>query len=139
MNKNNITTSDYALLILRIGVGIMFVLHGYPKIIGGMEKWTGLGLYGMGSIGINYFPAFWGFMAAFSEFFGGIMIMLGLWHRYFSLLLLITMLIATCTHLTGGDGIMGASHPIEAAVVFLFLFLSGPGRLALKLENDILN
>ena len=135
MNKNNITTFDYALLILRIGIGIMFVLHGYPKIIGGMEKWTGLGSYGMGSIGINYFPAFWGFMAAFSEFFGGIMIMMGFLHRYFSLLLLITMLIATCTHFAGGDGIMAASHAIESAVVFLFLFLSGPGCLALKKEN----
>ena len=139
MNKNNITTFDYALLILRIGIGIMFALHCYPKIIGGMEKWAGLGSYGMGSIGINYFPTFWGFLAAFSEFFGGIMIMLGLWQRYFSLLLLLTMLIATCTHLAGGDGIMGASHAIEAAVVFLFLFLSGPGRLALKPDNDIIN
>ena len=129
---------DIALLILRVGIGLLFILHGYPKIMGGMEKWIGLGSYGMGFIGIDYFPAFWGFMAAFSEFFGGIMIMLGLWHRYFSLLLLITMLVATCAHLADGDGIMGASHAIEAAVVFLFLFLSGPGRIALKPEIDIL-
>ena len=110
----------------------MFILHGYPKIMGGIEKWIGLGSYGMGSIGIHYFPAFWGFMAAFSEFFGGIMIMLGLYIRYFSILLFITMLVATISHLVGGDGIMGASHAIESAVVFLGLFFSGAGNYSIK-------
>ena len=115
---------DIALLILRVGMGIMFILHGYPKIMGGVEKWTGLGQYGMGSIGIDIFPAFWGFMAAFSEFVGGIMVVLGLYLRYFTFLLFITMSIATITHLSSGDGIMGASHAIESAVVFLYLFFS---------------
>ena len=132
----NITSSnkvDLALLILRVGIGLMFILHGYPKIIGGMEKWTGLGSYGMGSLGIHIFPAFWGFMAAFSEFVGGIMIMLGLYIRYFSILLFITMLVAISSHLAGGDGIMGASHAIESAVVFVCLFFSGPGNYSIKL------
>ena len=125
---------DIALLILRIGMGLMFFLHGYPKMMGGMEKWHGLGAYGMGSIGINFFPTFWGFMAAFSECIGGLMILLGIQTRNFSLLLLITMIVAAASHLKGGDGIMGASHAIEAAFIFLFLFLSGSGKIALK--ND---
>ena len=62
---------------------------------------------------------------AFSELFGGIMIMLGIYVRYFSSLLFITMFIATCSHLSSGDGIMGASHAIESAIVFLFFILSG--------------
>ena len=132
----NITSSnkvDLALLILRVGIGLMFILHGYPKIIGGMEKWTGLGSYGMGSLGIHIFPAFWGFMAAFSEFIGGIMILLGLYIRCFSILLFISMIVATCTHLVGGEGIMGASHAIESAIVFLCLFFSGAGYYSIKL------
>ena len=135
----NITSSnkvDLALLILRVGIGLMFILHGYPKIIGGMEKWIGLGSYGMGSLGIHIFPAFWGFMAAFSEFAGGIMIMLGLYIRYFSILLFITMLVAISSHLAGGDGIMGASHAIESAVVFVCLFFSGPGNYSIKLGRE---
>ena len=133
INSNN--RVDIALLILRIGIGFMFILHGYPKITGGIEKWVGIGSYGMGSLGIHIFPAFWGFMAAFSEFVGGIMILLGLYIRYFSLLLFITMLVAVCTHLTGGDGLMGASHALESAVVFLCLFFSGAGNYALKLTG----
>jgi putative oxidoreductase len=131
--KNNFDFKmDIPLLILRVGIGIMFVLHGYPKFMGGIEKWTGLGHYGMGSIGIDIFPVFWGFMAAFSEFVGGIMIIVGLYLRYFSFLLFVTMSVATVTHLSSGDGIMGASHAIESAVVFLCLLFAGPGKYSLQ-------
>ena len=133
INSNN--KVDMALLILRVGIGFLFILHGYPKIMGGIEKWTNLGSYGMGSIGIHYFPAFWGFMAAFSEFFGGIMILLGLYIRYFSILLFITMLVATCSHILGGDGIRGAAHAIESAVVFLCLFFAGAGKYSIKIDG----
>ena len=134
---------DIALLILRVGMGIMFIQHGYPKMMGGVEKWTGLGQYAMGSIGIDFLPAFWGFMAAFSEFVGGIMVVLGLYIRYFTFLLFITMAIAATTHLLAGDGIMGASHAIESAVVFLCLFFSGAGNYSIqtlwnkKLKNTV--
>ena len=127
---------DIALLILRLGIGFLFILHGYPKMMGGIEKWAGLGSYGMGSLGIHFFPTFWGFMAAFSEFVGGIMILLGIYIRYFSILLFITMLVAICSHLAGGDGIMGASHAIESAVVFLCLFFSGAGNYSIKLSRN---
>ena len=125
---------DIALLIIRLGIGFLFILHGYPKMMGGIEKWAGLGSYGMGSLGIHFFPVFWGFMAAFSEFVGGIMVLLGLYIRYFSVLLIITMLVATCSHLVGGDGIMGASHAIESAVVFTCLFILGPGKYTVNIN-----
>ena len=94
----------------------------------------GLGAYGMGSLGINFLPTFWGFMAAFSEFFGGIMILFGIYIRLFSILLFITMLVAINTHISGGDGIMGASHAIESAVVFLCLFFSGAGSYSVNID-----
>ena len=119
---------DHALLILRLGIGIMFILHGLPKLMGGIDKWTGLGSYGMNAIGIHFIPAFWGFMAAFSECIGGLMIVFGIYTRYFSILLFITMFIAACSHLKSGEGIMGASHAIECAIVFLFLIFAGSGK-----------
>ena len=132
MTNNKFANIDTALLVLRIGIGIMFIFHGYPKIIGGVEKWSGLGAYGMGSIGIHFAPVFWGFIAAFSEFIGGIMIVLGIYTRFFSTLLFSTMFIASCSHLSSGDGIMGASHAIECAIIFLFLMLSGSGKYGIK-------
>jgi len=44
------------------------------------------------------------------------------------------MCVATATHLSTGDGIMGASHAIESAVVFLFLFLSGAGNYSFSID-----
>ena len=55
------------LLVLRIGIGLMFILHGAPKLFGGPEKWGQIG-GAMSSLGIGFAPAFWGFMAAVSEF-----------------------------------------------------------------------
>ena len=35
-------------------------------------------------------------------------------------------------HLGKGDGLMGASHAIEAGILFLSLILIGPGRYSLN-------
>ena len=64
--------TNIGILFIRIGIGLMFILHGWPKFTGGPEKWAGLGAYGMGTLGINFLPVFWGFMAAAAEFLGGI-------------------------------------------------------------------
>lgn len=29
---------DVGLLILRVGIGLMFMIHGFPKLFGGPEK-----------------------------------------------------------------------------------------------------
>ena len=120
---------DIGILLLRIGLGFMFILHGFPKFIGGPDKWMSLGSYGMGHIGINFLPMLWGFMAALAEFIGGIHLILGLFTRFFSFLLFFTMLIASMTHIA--DGLMSASHAIESAIVFLSLIFIGAGRYSL--------
>ncbi|MGZ5244021.1 MAG: DoxX family protein [Bacteroidia bacterium] len=118
---------DIGLLILRIGIGIMFMVHGYPKITGGIEKWEALG-HSMSTLGIAFMPAFWGFMASFAEFFGGLMIVLGLFFRPAVALLFITMLVATTKHVAAGDGFGKYSHAAESTFWFLGLFFTGPGR-----------
>ncbi len=125
------------LLILRIGLGCMFLFHGFPKLFGGPEKWEKIGM-AMGSFGITFIPAFWGFMAAISESLGGICLILGFFLRPACILLTITMLVATASHLSRGDGLGGASHAIEAGIVFLSLILIGPGKYSLdeKLNPD---
>ena len=133
LNKHRHT----GLLILRIGLGLMFVFHGAPKLFGGAEKWGQIGM-AMASLGIGFMPAFWGFMAAISEFFGGICLILGIVFRPACILLTITMLVATISHLGRGDGLSGASHAIEAGIVFLSLILIGAGKYSLdeKLQGN---
>ncbi|MEE8328599.1 MAG: DoxX family protein [Thermodesulfovibrionia bacterium] len=121
---------DTGLLILRIGIGLMFMLHGAPKISGGPEKWEKLGMT-MKYVGIEFLPVFWGFMSAVSEFIGGMFIILGLFFRPACMLLAFTMTVAAAMHLGKGDGLKGASHAIEAGVVFLSLILIGPGKYSI--------
>src|SRR6478735_1171999 len=128
--RNSYPARDFGLLILRIGIGIMFMLHGFPKITGGMDKWTALG-GSMNTVGIDFMPAFWGFMAAFAEFAGGALMLLGLFFRPVTILLTITMLVATLKHAAAGDGFQGYSHALELGILFFSLFFIGPGRISL--------
>ncbi len=138
MIKNFLTSnnSNIALLIVRLVIGISFAVHGYPKISEGMEKWTRLG-GAMTNVGIDFLPAFWGFMAAFFEFFGGLFLLLGFLTRFVSGGLIITMLMAAIVHLSNGDPINRILHPLELLAICLLFFITGPGRYSL--DQLILN
>ena len=90
------------LLVLRIGIGIIFIIHGWPKLMGGVETWTQLGST-MSMVGITFAPSFWGFMAAAAEAIGGLFIIVGLLHRPVALMLIGTMIVAVIMHVTAGD------------------------------------
>jgi len=118
---------DFGLLVLRAGMGAMFVLHGWPKIMGGPAMWQGLG-GAMAHLGVTFLPAVWGFLAALSECGGGICLILGFALRPAAFIMACTMAVAATTHIMGGDGILEASHAIEAGVVFLSLTILGAGK-----------
>jgi len=119
--------TDFGLLIMRAGLGIMMIAHGYPKLTGGPERWTKLG-GALSNIGIDQYPAFWGLMAGISEGLGGLLLILGLAFRPACVFLLFTMIVAATSHFYRGDDLLGASHAIELAFVFFGLLFTGPGR-----------
>ncbi|MDD5565280.1 MAG: DoxX family protein [Candidatus Omnitrophica bacterium] len=121
---------DIGLLILRVGIGVMFMYHGFPKIIGGYAQWHELGK-AMAIFGVTLVPSFWGFVSAFAEFFGGVFLVLGIFMRPFAALMAINMAVASSMHLSKGDGLFIASHAIEMAVVFAGLVFLGPGKFKL--------
>lgn len=120
---------DFGLLILRVGLGIFFILHGWPKLLGGPERWEELG-NAMGNLGVTFFPVLWGFLAMAAELLGGLLLILGFLFRPACLLLFFTMIIATLYLLPGGD-LSQWSHPAKMAVVFAALLFIGPGRFSL--------
>ena len=119
--------NNVGLLLLRIGLGAMMIWHGYPKLAGGPEKWKKLG-NAMGDLGLHDFPVFWGFMAAFSEGVCGLLFLIGFLFRPSCLLIVITMAVAAFHHLYNGDGMGDASHALELGIVFLAMFIIGPGK-----------
>ncbi len=121
---------EAGILLLRVGYGIMFMGHGFPKLAGGPDTWI---IYGetMQNIGIHAAPLFWGLLAGLAEFLGGVLFGLGLLFRPACLLLTLTMTFATINHLAQGDGFIPVSHPVEVGLVFLSFLFIGPGRWSL--------
>ena len=115
------------LLLVRIGLGILFVLHGYPKLLGGPDMWAGVGS-AMGNIGVTFLPVLWGLLAALAETVGGICLLLGLFFRPAALVMAFTMAIAALSHLERGEGLAGATHAMEMGTVFIGLAFVGPGK-----------
>ena len=123
---------DYGLLLLRVGIGLMFVvIYGYSKITGGVERWEMLGKTFNNIIGISFIPVFWGFMAAISEFGGGICLIAGVFFRPACVLMLFTMLVAVTSHIRGGHDFSDAAQALVLGIVFLSLIFTGSGRFTL--------
>lgn len=76
-----------ALLLLRLGLGIIFVFHGYPKLFTHTRE-TMQGFAHMG------FPAYFAYIAGVFEFFGGLLLIVGLFTRIAGLLLALEMAVA---------------------------------------------
>lgn len=55
------------LLFFRIGIGTLIMIHGYPKIMGGLQLWKELGIMFMAPLGIHCLPTMWGFCAALTQ------------------------------------------------------------------------
>ncbi len=119
---------DAALLLVRLAIGIFYVvIHGWPKLLGGPEKWEKIGA-AMSHLGVNFAPEFWGLMAALTESIGAALFAIGFLFRPSSLLLAFVMGVAATMHLKNGDGLFGASHAIEMGIVFLGFVFIGPGK-----------
>ncbi|PLX23874.1 MAG: DoxX family protein [Salinivirgaceae bacterium] len=129
--KSSLKYVHTGLLIIRLGIGIMFILHGLPKLMGGPDKWEAVG-GAMESLGIYFFPTFWGFMAGFAETVGGLLLILGLAFMPAALMMAFTMFIAFLKHYTAGDGFSGYSHAFEAMILFIGLAITGPGKYRLS-------
>jgi putative oxidoreductase len=114
------------LLILRIGVGIAFMVHGFPKLFlgGALGLSKGLAAAGIpGGVAAAY-------LAAFAEFFGGMALIAGLLFRPTTVVLAFTMIVALLFHLRLGDSFIKYSHALESGILFVALTIVGPGRFS---------
>lgn len=130
---------DLAIFLLRVGFGFsMLIFHGYGKLIGGPERWAKVG-GSLQTFGIDFYPVFWGFMAAFAEFFCSAFIIMGIFFIPATFLLSVNMIVAVLFHLylpeeSPAAGWQGASHAIEYLFVYVVLMISGPGKYRINLD-----
>ncbi len=124
---------DVGLLVLRLVIGLsMLGFHGWDKLVGGPELWAQIG-GSMGNLGISFAPTFWGFLAAFAEAIGSLLLVLGVLFRPAAAMLAFTMVVAVVVHVkmppeSPNAGWLGASHALELLGVYVALLLTGAGR-----------
>jgi len=128
---------DHGLFMLRMGIGMMFMGHGFPILLGGPEVWTQVG-GALSALGIDFAPTVMGLIAALSEFGGGLLLLLGFFTRPACFFLSITMVVATAMHINRGDSFQVYSHALEAAILFFSILFIGPGKFSMdeKFSKD---
>ncbi len=123
--NTRVTLADVSILLLRLWLGSMMIFHGYKKVFGNMERFVG----GVADLGFP-FPEFFAYAAAFSEFLGGIFIILGLFFRPVLLFVIITMLVAVFG--AHADDPFGRKElPLTFAFISAATLLTGPGKFSL--------
>lgn len=116
-----------ALLALRLILGVIMIDHGYGKVFhGGLWPFV----QHVGSMGL---PSWLGYCSAFTEFFGGILLVAGFLTRFVSIAVVIDMAVAIWKiHWKNGMfGKGGYEFPLTLATVAFALILFGAGPIAI--------
>lgn len=132
MSNRSASVRDWALLALRLAIGITFIVHGYPKLVpSGPAGFAGF----VRSLGFPA-PLFFAWVVAIVEFFGGMAMILGFLTRYVGALMAIEMLVTTIrVKMAGGVGFIGsrgAGWELDFLLlaIAVALTLLGPGALS---------
>ena len=129
----DLTTAPYALFLLRLALGAMWISHALLKVVvftlpGAASFFESAGL-----------PGFLVYPVVAAEIAGGIAVTLGIFGRYVSLLLLPILLTAAWVHFpngwvftsTGG----GWEYPVFLAAASVVHALAGDGALRLQMPK----
>lgn len=125
---------DWAILVLRLGIGIMFAAHGLRV---GFGLFGGPGIKGFAEVlsGLGFAPViFWSYVAGYTELLGGLFLIIGLQTRLSAALLLIFIVIAAIkVHIAKGFFIIngGFEYTFVIAAACLALILFGSGKFSI--------
>lgn len=115
----------FGALLLRLVLGVCMVVHGYAKVVphGALNHHA----HFVASLGLPYWL---GYVSAFTEFAGGMLLILGLLTRFAAFMVSINMLVAL-TIVSRHHGYSGSEYPLGLFVISLMLLFYGAGTLAL--------
>ena len=137
------SATHFGLLVLRLGVGVIFVCLSYPLLVTDKETWRSLGQAAVEPVGITFGFWVWGLLGIVSMLAGGAFIALGVVFRPSALCLFITTALIAYMRYDGGQALApglpvpggllapGYGSALGAAVVCLALLISGSGGYAI--------
>ena len=115
-------------MVMRLVLSIIMIRHGYDKVIpsGSLYNFTHM-------VTRLHLPMALGYLAAFTEFFGGLLLLVGLLTRIVAIMMAIEMVVAIIKiHIHGG--LMGPNSfafPLTCFAIALMLVFTGCGWLGL--------
>ena len=109
-----------ALLMLRLVLGVVMVVQGYPKILGHHAQYAGL-------------PGWWSYASAAAEFIGGLLVLAGLFTRISALAICIDLGVTLWKVYwrTGFAANAGYQLSLALAAIAFALIFYGAGPIAL--------
>ncbi len=115
-----------ALFVMRLTLGVIFTVHGYHKVFGGLHHHVQF----VQSLGL---PGWSAYLSAFAEFFGGLLVLIGLFTRVAAFAICADMIVAIVkvhwhNGLTGNGGL---EFPLALASIAFALIFFGGGAIAL--------
>ena len=123
----------WGVLLMRLVLGAAMLYNGWDKVVpkGGFHGHNTFSAVDhfcrfVVSLGLPYWL---GCVSAFAEFVGGLCLLLGLFTRFFALLIAINMLVALVT-VNIHHGYSSSEYTLALITLAVMLLLTGPGTLA---------
>lgn len=124
MKKCGCGGTNTGLLVLRIGVGAIFIFAGWMKV---SDLSSTVSMFSMMG-----FSAFWAYAASFGELIGGLAVLLGTFTRVGAAILAVIMVVATVMLRKDPSMLM---TPLSLLFSTLALTIAGGGRFSLMRKN----
>lgn len=125
--------TNLGLLFLRLGPGLIFVTHGYPKMTGvkSSAKASREGLTdSIRRLGLP-FPRQTAIVIGTIQFFGGLMLLVGLGTRWAASAIAVIMLVAATRNFVEKQFLDSADFPFSLLTSLVALILLGGGAISL--------
>ncbi|GAA4323258.1 DoxX family protein [Pontixanthobacter gangjinensis] len=121
----NLANMDFALLIFRIGIGVLMFSHGFPKFL---NFFTAEEIKFADPVGLGEQITF--ALAVFAEFVCAIFVILGFLTRFAAIPVILTMAVAVfIVHIE--DPFSKQELPLLYLVCFTVIAMTGPGKYSL--------
>jgi len=134
MSKSLNSLQPWGAFFLRLVLGCAMLFHGYSKVIPssgfhGTNTFSALAHHShyVASLGLPYWL---GYVSALTEFFGGLLILLGFLTRFAAFMIACDMLVALIT-VNRHHGYSGSEYTLALLVIAIMLLFYGAGTLAL--------
>lgn len=119
---------ETGLLLIRVSLGLLFILYTVPTLIGGPKAWAHFGA-DAGHFGLHSHFQILGFLGSLLGCLGGVLMIFGLFFRI-GVLLVLVLAIGHAIAVYKGTGFRVALPSIEMCFVLAGLLFIGPGKFS---------